>query len=60
MVHSDNRRSAVPALGLFATAAAVCILLILTHDRPFTGQVSVEPTSLMQVQPDAGPEGRPR
>jgi hypothetical protein len=60
MVHSDNRRSAVPALGLFATAAAVCILLILTHDRPFTGQVSVKPTSLLQVQPGAGSDDRPQ
>ena len=57
MVHSDNRRSAVPALGLFATAVATCILLILTHDRPFSGRVSVQPTSLLQVEPDGSEAG---
>ncbi|HEX5576644.1 MAG TPA: hypothetical protein VFX42_12275 [Gemmatimonadales bacterium] len=37
--------------GLFSTSIAVCILLLLSHDRPFTGQLSVKPAVLMQVQP---------
>ncbi len=53
MVHSDNRASAALAMGLFSTAMAVCILLIAAHDRPFTGQSAVQPTTLLQVQPDA-------
>jgi hypothetical protein len=52
MVHSDNRRSARIALGLFSTAIAVCILLLLSHDRPFTGQLSVKPAVLVQVEPE--------
>jgi hypothetical protein len=51
MVHSDNRRSAGLALGLFSTAIAVCCLLILAHDRPFTGQLAVRPDVLLQVNP---------
>lgn len=52
MVHSDNRVSARIALGLFSTAIAVCILLLLSHDRPFTGQLSVKPAVLLQVRPE--------
>jgi hypothetical protein len=51
MVHSDNRTTARIALGLFSTSIAVCILLLLSHDRPFTGQLSVKPAVLMQVEP---------
>jgi hypothetical protein len=51
MVHSDNRATARIALWLFSTSMAVCILLLLSHDRPFTGQLSVTPAVLMQVQP---------
>ena len=53
MVHSDNRGSARIALGLFSTAIAVCVVLIAAHDRPFTGQLSVRPDVLLQVQPDS-------
>ncbi len=52
LVHSDNRGSARIALGLFSTAIAVSILLLLSHDRPFTGQLSVKPAALLQVEPE--------
>ena len=52
VVHSDNKPSARIALGLFATAVAVCIVLIAAHDRPFSGQLSVSPDVLLQVQPE--------
>ena len=52
LVHSDNRVSARLALGLFSTAIAVCILLLLSHDRPFTGTLSIKPAVLLQVQPE--------
>jgi hypothetical protein len=41
------------ALGLFSTAIAVCILLIVAHDRPFTGQLAVSPAALLQVEPES-------
>ena len=60
MVHCDNRRTAAVALGLFSTAIAVCILLITAHDRPFVGQNAVQPTVLLEVQPDAAVENTGR
>jgi len=60
VVHADNRTSATVALGLFSTAIAVCILLITAHDRPFIGQNAVQPTVLLQVQPDAAVENTAR
>jgi hypothetical protein len=56
MVHSDNRTGSRIALGLFATAIAVCVLLITAHDRPFIGQTGVPPTALLQVQPGSSVE----
>lgn len=53
MVHCDNRATARLAMGLFATAIAVCVLLIAAHDRPFTGKLSVRPTVLLQVMPES-------
>ena len=52
MVHIDNRLTAKVALGIFATGVAVSILLIPSHDRPFTGQISVSPKPLLEVMPD--------
>ena len=52
MVHSDNRRTAAIAMGIFATGVAVCGLLIASHDRPFTGEISVKPDVLLQVRPE--------
>ncbi len=53
MVHSDNRRTAGIAMGLFASGVAVSVFLILAHDRPFTGEISVGPQPLLQVLPAA-------
>jgi hypothetical protein len=60
MVHADNRTASAIALGLFSTAIAVSILLITAHDRPFIGRNAVQPTVLLQVQPDAAVENTGR
>jgi hypothetical protein len=52
MMHSDNRRTSAIAMGLFATGVAVSVLLIATHNRPFTGEISVGPNPLLQVLPE--------
>ena len=52
MIHSDNRGAAAAAMGIFATGVAVSILLIASHDRPFTGEISVSPDLLEQVMPE--------
>jgi hypothetical protein len=53
LVHCDNRIAAAISLGLFATGVAASVLLIASHDRPFTGEISVSPAPLLQVMPDA-------
>jgi hypothetical protein len=52
MVHSDDRLTSGLASGLFAVGVAASLLLILAHDRPFIGQMSVGPNLLLQVMPD--------
>jgi hypothetical protein len=52
MVQSDNRLASIIALGMFATGVATSILLILAHDRPFIGEISIKPDPLLQVMPE--------
>ena len=51
LAHGDNRGAALIAMGLFATGAAACLLLIGAYDRPFLGQFSIRPDPLLQVMP---------
>ena len=50
-VHCDNRLTNGLAVGLFATAVAVSLMLIAAQERPFGGQFAVEPDALVQVMP---------
>jgi len=60
LVHSGDRLASTMTMGLFASGVAACVLLIASHDRPFTGQISVGSEPLLQVMPEAGaPSGRP-
>jgi hypothetical protein len=52
MVHSDNRSSCAIALAIFATGVAVSLLLIIAHNRPFSGEISVGPDLLRAVMPE--------
>ncbi len=52
MVHCDNRGAAAAAMAIFAFGVAVSILLIASHDRPFSGAISVKPDLLLQVMPE--------
>jgi hypothetical protein len=52
IVHCDNQLALRLALGSFATAISVSILLITSHDRPFTGTNPVRPSPLLQVLPE--------
>jgi hypothetical protein len=52
MVHSDNRLASIIAMGIFATGVAASSLLILAHDRPFTGEIAIKPDPLLQVMPE--------
>jgi hypothetical protein len=50
-VHCENRLASAVATGLFCAALAATILLILAHDRPFTGEIALTPEPLVQVMP---------
>jgi hypothetical protein len=52
MVHSDNRVTATIAMAIFATGVAVSVVLIASHNGPFTGEISVGPDLLLQVMPE--------
>jgi hypothetical protein len=51
LTHLDNRRNCAIALALFATGMAVSLLMIASHSRPFTGEISIDPDLLRQVAP---------
>ena len=53
LAHGDKRAAALVAMGLFATGAAACYLLIGAYDRPFVGQLLIRPDPLLQVMPEA-------
>ena len=55
MVHIDDRLASGITMAVFATGIAISVLLILAHDRPFTGAISVSPDPILQVIPQAGP-----
>ena len=60
VVHSGDRLASAITMGLFASGVATCVLLIASHDRVFTGQISVGSEPLLQVMPEAGaPSDRP-
>ena len=52
-VHSENRATTAITMAIFASAVAVCLLMIASQDRPFAGRFGVKPDALMQVMPDA-------
>jgi hypothetical protein len=53
IVHCDNRLASAITMVVFATGIAASVLLIVSHDRPFTGEISVGPDPLLQVMPEA-------
>lgn len=50
-VHSGNRRTAAIAMALFGTAVAVVVVMLVSQDQPFTGQLGLDPDLLEQVLP---------
>jgi hypothetical protein len=54
MVHSDNRLTTAITMGLFGIGVAASLLLILAYGRPFTGDLAVRPSALLQVMPELG------
>jgi hypothetical protein len=50
-VHAGRRWTAAIAMGLFAMAVSVSLILIVSQDRPFGGPFGVKPSPLEQVIP---------
>jgi hypothetical protein len=59
MIHVDNRGANRIIMTIFATGVGVAVVLIASHSRPFTGEISVQPVVLLQVMPEAGPATSP-
>ena len=57
LIHSDNRVANCIILAIFATGVGAAVLLIASHSRPFTGEISVRPAVLLQVMPETGSPG---
>ena len=53
MIHSDNRATNRIIMTIFATGVGVPVVLIASHSGPFSGEISVQPTVLLQVMPEA-------
>jgi Protein of unknown function (DUF4239) len=51
LVQSGNRMACTITMAIFASGVAACVLLIAAHDRPFTGDISVAATPLLQIIP---------
>ena len=54
LVHCGDRLASAVAIGLFSAGLATAMLLILAHDRPFTGELAIKPEPLLQVMPADG------
>jgi len=51
IIHCDNRLTAALAMSLFSMGIVACVVLIASHNRPFTGEISVSPELLVRVMP---------
>ena len=52
--HGPQRQPACLYYGDGDLGVAASMLLILAHDRPFTGEISIRPDALLQVMPEIG------
>jgi hypothetical protein len=59
LVHSDNRAANRMIMTIFATGVGVALVLLASHSRPFTGEMSVHADVLLQVMPEASPSVSP-
>jgi hypothetical protein len=51
LVHTANRATAAIAMAIFASAVAVTLIMVVSQDRPFSGQLRVQPDVLVQILP---------
>jgi hypothetical protein len=51
IVHADDATASLAVLTILTLAVTAAVVLIASHSRPFTGQISVSPELLRQVLP---------
>jgi hypothetical protein len=56
MIYNKHAGTQIVAVNLFSISAAVAFFVILAHDRPFVGVISVSPKPLLQLTIRATPE----
>lgn len=49
LVHKSNAKSAFTALAILSTVIASSYVLVIAHDRPFTGYISISPDLLIKA-----------
>jgi Protein of unknown function (DUF4239) len=49
-----NHLASAISLAIFATGVAASVVVVVAYDRPFTGEVSVQPARLLEVLPEPG------
>ena len=59
LIHSDNHAANRIIMTIFATGVGVAVVLLASHSRPFTGEMSVPAAVLLQVMPEASPSASP-
>jgi hypothetical protein len=53
MIHIDNRAAMAATMAIFSSAVAVCVVLLMAHDRPFaSGGVTMQPTLFQAIVVD--------
>jgi hypothetical protein len=53
MIHIDNRPAMAATMVIFSSAVAVCVVLLMAHDRPFaSGGVTMQPTLFQAIVVD--------
>jgi hypothetical protein len=57
IVHNHNLAGQIAAMHIYALASAAAFFVVLAHDRPFSGDVAIQPTPILQLyaKATAGP-----
>lgn len=56
LIYNNSQRIQVPAVNLVSLAGAAAFYVLLAHDRPFIGAITVSPKPLLQLHDETYPE----
>ena len=52
LIHIASQLAMLITMFIFSTAIAVCLILLIVYDRPFSDGFTIQPTVLRDVMPD--------